>query len=172
LRTTMFISISHDPTGTQASANRTVSFTISDGNVSSLSVTRTVTVRPVNDAPVLAGVEAAALQYVENHATIVVSANITVTDVDTITDAKLDTARVAIAAGRRTGDTLAAAVRAGLTQSFSAGTGVLSLSGANLTQGEWQAVLRSVTYESTSEDPTGTQSPANRTVSFVISDGD
>ena len=49
--------------------------------------------------------------------------------------------------------------------------GVLSLSGS-VSQAEWQTALRAVTYSSSSEDPTGTQSSADRTVSFVISDGD
>jgi hypothetical protein len=47
---------------------------------------------------------------------------------------------------------------------------VLALSGS-ATQAAWQAALRSVTYSSSSEDPTGAQTTADRTVSFVINDG-
>ena len=99
LRAVTYSSSSEDPTGTQSSADRVVSFVISDGDVSSAAVTRTVTVTPVNDVPVLAAVEAGALAYTENDAATVVSATITVSDLDFTTDANLDTATVTISTG-------------------------------------------------------------------------
>ena len=99
LRLVTYSSTSEDPTGTQASADRVVSFVISDGDASSAAVTRTVTVAPVNDIAVLSGVESAALAYTENDAATVVSSTIVVSDLDSITDASLDTAEVSISAG-------------------------------------------------------------------------
>ena len=90
LRAVTYSSSSEDPTGTQSASDRVVSFVISDGDVSSAAVDRTVTVTPVNDVPVLADVEAGALAYTENDAATVVSATITVSDLDTTTDTSLD----------------------------------------------------------------------------------
>ena len=58
-----------------------------------------------------------------------------------------------------------------MTASFNATSGALLLTGA-VSVSAWEAVLRAVTFSSSSEDPTGTQSASDRTVSFVISDGD
>ena len=68
LRAVTYSSTSEDPTGTQAPSDRVVSFVISDGDASSVAVTRIVTTSPSNDVPVLAGVEAGALAYTENDA--------------------------------------------------------------------------------------------------------
>ena len=173
LRAVTYSSSSEDPTGTQSSADRAVSFVISDGVVSSAAVTRTVTVTPVNDVPVLAAVEAGALAYTENDVATVVSATITVSDLDLTTDANLDTATVTIITGLTDGDVLAySLVGSGIVASYDAASGELSLSGSGVSQAVWQTALRAVTYSSSSEDPTGTQSSADRVVSFVISDGD
>ena len=51
-------------------------------------------------------------------------------------------------------------------------SGVLILSGANVSTPTWQDALRAVTYWSSSEDPTGTQSAGDRIVTFMVSDGD
>ena len=80
LRAVTYQSTSEDPTGTQTSADRVVTFVISDGVASSAAVTRTVAVSPANDVPVLADVETAALAYTENDVAAVVSAAITVSD--------------------------------------------------------------------------------------------
>ena len=157
LRAVTYSSTSEDPTGTQTTANRTVSFVISDGDLSSAAVTRTVTVTPVNDVSVLAGVEASALHYTENDAAKVVSATITTSDVDFTTDANLDSATATITAGLVDGDVLAyAGSDAGITATYVAADGTLSLNGS-VTLAAWQTALRAVTYSSTSEDPTGTQ---------------
>ena len=172
LRAVTYSSSSEDPTGTQSSADRVVSFVISDGDVSSAAVTRTVTVTPVNDVPVLAAVEAGALAYTENDVATVVSATITVSDLDLTTDASLDTATVTIITGLTDGDVLAySGSDVSIVSAYVAGSGTLSLSGS-VSQAVWQTALRAVTYSSSSEDPTGTQSSADRVVSFVISDGD
>lgn len=74
-------------------------------------------------------------------------------------------ATVTIAAGRGTGDTLAATVPPGITQSYDGGTGVLTLSGAG-TAAQYQSVLRSVTFFNALDNP----SSATRTIAFVATD--
>ena len=51
---------------------------------------------PVNDVPVLANVESGSLAYTENDAAQIVSPNITVSDLDWLTGATLETAAVSI----------------------------------------------------------------------------
>ena len=131
---------------------------INDGNLSSAVVSRTVSVIPVNDVPVLAEVETSTVPYTENGDVVLVSPSITVSDVDWIWDANLDSALVTIASGMRTGDTLAYVSNSTISSvvaEFDAVTGVLNMTGS-ATQAQWQTALRSVTYSSSSEDPTGT----------------
>ena len=127
LRAVTYSSSSEDPTGTQSSADRVVSFVISDGDVSSAAVTRTVTVTPVNDVPVLAAVEAGALAYTENDAATVVSATITVSDLD-LTDGREPGQRDGDDQhghddGRRAG---VLRVRRGITAAFDAARGAVA----------------------------------------------
>ncbi len=57
-----------------------------------------------------------------------------------------------------------------ITASYNPSTGVLTLTstGANASLAQWQAALRSVTYSNSSDAP----NTANRTVSFVVNDGE
>ena len=55
-----YSSSSEDPTGHAGICVAWCAFVISDGDLTSAAVTRTVTVTPVNDVPVLADVEARA----------------------------------------------------------------------------------------------------------------
>ena len=65
-----------------SAATRTVSFKVNDGAADSNVLTRSITVTPVNDAPVLAGIEAAALAYTEKDPATPITSTITVSDVD------------------------------------------------------------------------------------------
>ena len=95
--------------------------------------------------------------------------------VDFTTDANLDTRH---GHHRRTGLTLTAtcsrtqALMPASRPRTSRPTGALTLNWQRDCASAWQTALRAVTYSSTSEDPTGTQTTADRAVSFVISDGD
>ena len=71
---------------------------------------------------------------------------ITVADVDTTTDASLESATGTISSGLMSGDVLAySGSDAGVVSAYAASTGVLSLSGS-VTVSSWQAALRLVTY--------------------------
>ena len=56
-----------------------------------------------------------------------------------------------------------------ITGSYNSGTGVLTLSGT-ATLAQYQAALRTVTYRSTSDDPTVNASRTSRTISWQITD--
>jgi VCBS repeat-containing protein len=121
-----------------------------------------ITVTPVNDAPTIT-LSASTPSYTEDGAPVTVDGGLLVADVD---DTDLEAGSVTITAPI-TGDTLAFTP---------AGTGivdgdpapeVLALTGTT-TLADWQSVLRSVTFSSTSVDPTD----ASRTLTFSVTDGD
>jgi hypothetical protein len=136
-----------------------------NGGADALTATATVTfeVTAVNDAPGgnLAG---GTIQYIEDQAATALDPSLTVTDPD---DTHLEGAQVAITGNFTLGqDVLAFTPQFGITGSYDAATGVLTLSGHALLA-EYETVLRSVTYFN------GSQNPLNlpRTVSFEVDDG-
>ena len=142
--------------------NRTVSFQVNDGSDPSNVATSTVTVAAVNDAPVVSA--GGTLAYTENQAATPIDGTIAVSDVDS---PNLAGATVSITGGFVSSeDVLAFTDQLGITGSYNATTGVLTLTGSASVV-NYQTALRSVTYENTSEDP----SAANRTVSFRLGFG-
>jgi hypothetical protein len=125
-----------------------------------------VTITPVNDAPVLTQPDAAALTYTEDTPTEdhadAIAPNLTVADVD---DTNISGATVTLATAA-SGDALVFTNQNGITGSYDAGAGVLTLSGS-ATRADYQTALRSVRYRTTSEDPDTT----TRTVTFRVDDG-
>ncbi len=90
---------------------------------------------------------------------------IAITDVD---DTNIESAVVAITGNYANGqDVLAFTNQNGITGSWNATNGTLTLSGS-ATLAQYQAALRSITYTNTSDNP----STATRTVSFTVNDGD
>ncbi|WP_341915092.1 tandem-95 repeat protein [Polaromonas sp. YR568] len=132
------------------------------GNYSTSTATATVTVTPVNDAPtVTAG---GTLAYTENQAESAINSSLSLSDVDSPT---ISGATVTIGAGFVSGqDVLAFVNQSGITGSYNATTGVLTLSGT-ATVAQYQAALRSVTYVNSSDNPSTTP----RTINFVVDDG-
>ena len=57
-----------------------------------------------------------------------------------------------------------------ITASYNGATGVLTLSGAD-TAAHYQSVLSSVTFTSTSDNPTDYGSDTSRTLTFTVNDG-
>jgi trimeric autotransporter adhesin len=122
-----------------------------------------ITVTAVNDAPVV-NTTGSALAFAENQAATTVDPGLTVSDVD---NANLASATVSITANFAAGeDTLAFTNQLGITGSWNAGTGVLTLTGS-ATLADYQTALRSITYANASDVP----STAARTVSFSVNDG-
>ena len=137
------------------------------------SVAVTVTVRPVNDAPsvdlngVGEGTDFAAAFTEDLGAKAVVDvAALAVADVDSdmLTSATVRIATVLDGAAESL--SVQTAGRA-VTAEYDPETGVLSLTGKALVA-EYQTVLRTVTYDNTSQDP----DPTPRVITFVANDGE
>lgn len=123
-------------------------------------VTATITITGADDAPtVFAGAAPAA--YTENAAPVAIDPGVAIADVD---DASLESATVTLL-DAQPGDRLAYATTNGVAGSVSGN--VVTLSGAG-DVADYQAALRAVTYDSTSEDP----STATRSVAFRAGDGE
>jgi hypothetical protein len=157
LRTITYRTTSENPSTTA----RIISLVVNDGSLNSTSVTKTVNVVAVNDAPVVT-LTGGSSSYTENAAPVAVNSGLTVSDVDS---ANLQSATVTIT-NLQAGDELVFTNQLGITGAYNAGTGVLTLSGT-ATPANYQTALRTVSYRSTSDNPSTTA----RSISFVVSDG-
>ncbi|WP_443947019.1 MBG domain-containing protein [Pedobacter sp. AW1-32] len=126
------------------------------------------TYTPANQAPVVT-TSGGATTFLGSG--VVIDNGLTVSDIDNST---LSSATVAITGNfLSTQDVLTftnnSITMGNIVGSYSAGTGVLTLtsSGANATLAQWQAALRSITYNNTAGSP----NTATRTISFTVNDG-
>ena len=162
-----YSSTSQNPTNSGADLSRTISWQVSDGTLNSATQTTTVNITAVNNPPVLGNVAASA-SYSSLGPPTTLSAGTTVSDVDS---PNLASATVSITSGFLTGDRLAASTTGtDITTSYNASTGVLSLTGSD-TLVHYQQVLDSVSYSSTSQNPTNSGADLSRTISWQVSDG-
>ena len=153
-------------TSNPSTSQRTVTFTVNDGDVNSNTQTRTIDVVAVNDAPVLASAETSALSFTEGGSATAITSALTVADSD---DTNIESATVQITSNLDSSeDVLAFTTQNGITGSFTSSTGLLSLSGS-ATLANYQTALRSVTYQNTDTDNPST---SQRTVTFTVNDGD
>lgn len=151
LRSITFFSSSVD------ASDRSVNFQVNDGLAYSNVQTRTI---DFTTAPDLSGIEATALPYAPAAAATVITSTLTLTDSDPMASATIQ-----ITGNYQNGsDVLAFVDTPNISGVFNAATGTLTLTGAD-TVANYQAALRSVTYQSTSQDPSA------RTVSFQVDDG-
>ena len=166
--------------------NRTITFsaveTVGTDNFTSANVVTTVSVASLNDdAPVLAGMRSDAAggytkstdaaKYTETGDTaIVLESTLTVADSD---HTNLTSAVVQVAEGYVKGEdklalvTTAGTAGAGFTAAWDADTGTLAISG-NKTLAEYQAALRTVTYDNENNDNPST---TDRKVEWRLYDG-
>ena len=96
-----------------------------------------------------------------------IDAVLTVADVD---NANLASATVSIASGFFAGDALNFTNQNGITGSYNGATGVLTLTGT-ATVAQYQAALESVTFSSSSANPTHFGTDSGRSISWVVNDG-
>ncbi|MEY2494848.1 MAG: large repetitive protein [Verrucomicrobiota bacterium] len=153
--------IGYTPT---ANYNGSDSFTVqvSDGNGGTDTIIVNVTINAVNDAPVLTA--GATLNYTENQAATAIDTTITLTDVDS---ANMASATAQITGNYVNGqDILGFTTQNGITGSFNAANGTMTLSGST-TKANYVTALRSVTYFNNSNDP----SALARTVTWIVNDG-
>ncbi|WP_347247595.1 DUF4347 domain-containing protein [Zoogloea sp.] len=135
------------------------------------STTVTLSVTADNDPPV-ATASTGNAAFVAGASAVQVDDGITVADVDNTT---LASATVSLTGNFQSGQDVLAFTNVGnttmgnISASYDSGTGVLTLTsaGATATLAQWQAALRSVTYDNIAGSP----STASRTISFQLSDG-
>ncbi|HEX8120625.1 MAG TPA: tandem-95 repeat protein, partial [Solirubrobacteraceae bacterium] len=161
LRSVEFRTLDDTPTAT-----RDIEFKVSDGDTASGTSTKALNVAPVNDAPVGATNETTTLAYAEGVGPVAPVPNATITDVD---DTMLEGATVAIFSGYQSGqDFLAFTDQNGIHGfAFNASNGTLSMTGS-ATIAQYEAAIRSVTFENTSDTPNTTV----REFRFTAGDGD
>jgi uncharacterized repeat protein (TIGR03803 family) len=112
-------------------------------------------------APVVTA--SASLSYVAGAAPVALDPGLSISDVEATS---LIGATVEIGAGFHVGDALSVgSAQGGITSSYDAGTGVLTLSGT-ASQAAYQAALDSVMFASAS-----TPNPSNRTITWSVNDG-
>jgi hypothetical protein len=144
---------------------RTVTFTVNDGDINSNTVTRNINVVGVNDPPVLLGLETTTLAYTEDQGPLDVTNSLVITDVDNDS--------LAYATIRITGnylaaeDTLVFTDTPGITGTWADGIGLITLTGPD-TKANFQAAMRNVSYINTNHD---NPSLALRTLTFRVNDG-
>ena len=160
LTTIAFRNTSDNP----STLTRTVSFVVNDGESGSNVLSRDIEFSAVNDAPILSAIETAPASYTENGAPLVITGSTAVSDVD---DTDIESATVTINGNLAPGDVLNFTDQNGITGNYDSANGLLTLTGS-ASLADYQAALRSITYENTSDDP----SDLTRTVSFLINDGD
>ncbi|MBF0383420.1 MAG: hypothetical protein HQL69_20565 [Magnetococcales bacterium] len=142
---------------------RTISFSINDGKSDSNIVTSEVNVTAVNDAPVTTS--GATVEYYQDDAPVIVDSEITLSDLD---DLELEGATIYISANYQNGeDILSFTDQNGITGSWDAATGTMTLSGT-ATIADYQTALQSITYENSGDSMTS----GSRTISFTVNDGD
>ncbi len=133
-------------------------------DTTALSIASTVMVVAVDNAPTLAGIETTALNYTEGSPATQITNTVTVSDPD---NADMSSAIVQITSNYISGEDKLSYTQVGsITGSFDASSGKMTLTGSD-TKANYQAALRAVKYQNTSNDP----STAARTVSFTVNDG-
>jgi lipopolysaccharide export system protein LptA len=167
-----FSTPSDNPTDYGAFLSRVLTWTVNDGSASNNTNApqfTTVVVTAVNDPPTLANV-ATAVSVRAAQPTVTVSPSLSVSDPDNLT---LANATVKITGGTFSGDgdVLAANVAGtSITASYNAASETLVLSGSD-TLAHYQQVLDSVTFNSTSANPTNSGADRTRTLTWALNDG-
>jgi VCBS repeat-containing protein len=156
-----------DPTGGSSNATRTIVWLVSDGTLTSNTGTSTVTT--VHVAPVLTA--GGTVTFTGGGSAVALDTTLTLADVDngdTLAGATVSIDSIFFLAG----DTLNFASQNGITGSYDAAHGVLTLSGTS-SIANYQAALQSVTFSESpgNTDPTGGGSDTTRTISWSVNDG-
>ncbi|RZL09447.1 MAG: DUF4347 domain-containing protein, partial [Rubrivivax sp.] len=143
--------------------DRSLTVVMTDAYGQTATATSTLSMTAVNNAPTVT-TTGTTLGYTENAGAVVVDSGVTVADAD---NAQLTGATVQITANYANGqDTLSFTNQNGITGTWDAATGTLTLSGA-ATVAQYQAALRSITYTNSSDAP----STSARTVRILVNDG-
>ena len=162
LRAVTYANTSDNPTTTA----RSVAFVVNDGSLASNTITSTINITAVDDAPVQANTST--ITYTENGPATPINTLITVNDIDNGTLASATVTITNFVTGQDVLSFTNATGMGNIAVSSNVG-GVLTLTstGATATLTEWQTALRTVTYANASDSPSTTA----RSVTFVVNDG-
>lgn len=170
-----FSTTSDDPTAT--STTRQIAIQVRDANVDGASTGQvlsntsvaTVTIKAQADAPVLTGAPSAVPTYSEGGNAVALAPDLLISDVD---DLAISGATVRISSGLQPGDSLSfTAANPAISGKYNDDTGILQLSGL-APLAAYQSTLRSVTFSSSSTNPTNGASSLDRTVKWRVTDAD
>lgn len=151
----------HTTSDTPITSNRTLSFTVTDGQLNSNTRTRTLDITAANDPPVMTATTGKT-SYTEGATGVVIDSGLTLVDPD---NANMTGATVTIV-GAIAEDQLVFVNQNGISVLSNTG-GVLTLIGT-ASKANYLAALQSVKYHnSNSNNPT----VGDRTISFVVNDG-
>jgi hypothetical protein len=143
---------------------RTVSFSVSDGSLSSNTASRNINVIRLNNPPVLSAIETTPSSYLQNSSAVIVTQTIAVTDTE---DNTLVSATIKVSSGYQIGaDVLSFVNTAKITGAWNATTGTLTLTGVD-TLSNYRTALRTVKFSSVN----GSVGNSARTIAFQVSDG-
>ena len=148
-----------------------MAYQVNDGSLTnnlSNVVNSTISITALNNAPILAGTSN--LAYTEAQAATAINQVVTVNDFDNTTLASATVKLTNYVNGQDVlGFVASAATMGNIAGSFSATTGLLTLTsaGKTATLANFQAALRAVTYSNTSHNPTTT----TRSVAYQVNDG-
>lgn len=159
LRSIKYRSTSENPSSVNSS--RTISFTVSDGKVTSTPLLYTVNVIEVNDATVLTASHNNIITYLENSGPVIIDGSIQINDVDNTT---LLSATVTITGGYEISDLLSNPTYPSVGASYI--DGQLTVIGENHIA-FYQSYLQTVAFSSTADY----FSTNTRTITMVVSDG-
>lgn len=144
---------------------RIISFTVNDGTDNSNTLTRTINITSINNAPILTNIETEPLIFTENDLPVQITNTITITDPDNTT---MDSAAIQIVNNyQRDEDILVFDNRDEIKGTWNNSSGMLTLKGS-ASASDYQSALRAVKYQNISEKPDTTP----RTITFVVDDGE
>ena len=166
LRSLTFSSTSDDPTINTTRPSRSLTYSVTDANsdgagAQTTTSTRTVSISPVNDKPTLTGTSSTR-SYIENAAAVTLEPALALADVD---DTRIDQAVIHIGGGFVAGDRLNFTNQLGIGGSYNGLTGTLTLTGTT-TLANYQAALRSINFDSSSDNP----GSGTRTIAWTVRD--
>ena len=117
----------------------------------------------VDQAPIVS--TNGSVSYTQGVAAVAISPNISVSDIDS---ANLVSATVTISSGFLAGDTLNFTPVSGITATV--GSGLITFTGS-ASPAAYQTLLRSITYSSSSQNPTNYGTDLSRTITWTVNDG-
>ncbi len=161
-----FSSTATDPKNGGANPNRTVSWTVSDGVITSSTPTSLIDLR-VTPTIAVSGT----IAYGNSAGPVALDPAATIVAPDS--GGVLSSATIAVTGGAfpSDGDVLAATTAGtSIVANYDSATGTLTLTGSD-TITHYQAVLRSATIDTSGVDPTNGGANPNRTQSWVVNDG-